>query len=71
MPPVVVVGLLTREVVARGVTVDFAAPGLVRDLAVGTRLVVVDVRLLKVVLLLVCVDWPEASGLPSSLCTDV
>jgi hypothetical protein len=67
--PPVVDGLGIREVVVLDATVDFA--GLARDVVdfgVGTRLVLVVVRL---VLVFVGVDVPEASGLPSSLCTDV
>ena len=58
-----------RELAVLDATVDFA--GLARDVVdfgVGTRLVLVVVRLVGV---FVVVDVPEASGLPSSLCTDV
>ena len=67
--PPVVDELGVREVVVLDATVDFAVLGRdVVDFGVGTRLVVVVVRF---VVVLVGVDVPEASALPSSLCTDV
>lgn len=70
-PPPVVDGLGIREVdeVALDATVDLAV--LARDVAifgVGTRLVLVVVRL---VVVFVVVDVPEAPGLPSSVWTVV
>ena len=67
--PAVVDGLGMRELAVLDATVDFA--GLAREVVVfgvGTRLVVVVVRL---VVVFVVVGVPEASGLPSLLCTDV
>lgn len=67
--PAVVAALDIRELAVLDAMVDFA--GLARDVVdfgVGTRLVLVVVRLVGV---FVVVDVPEASCLPSSLCTDV